>query len=117
VATAIGTLAAWRCSATAPGYTPPSPLCIFSHHPGGRDGIALLAAQAGVRLGLTTITLAHIAFCVPFVTPVVLRLTVDKSIEEAAMDLGQMTDDLLASPCRPSCLASSPEPAGLHLSG
>jgi spermidine/putrescine transport system permease protein len=41
-------------------------------------------------LGLTTIILAHIAFCVPFVTLVVrARLTgFDRSVEEAAMDLG-----------------------------
>lgn len=55
-------------------------------------GIALLAffAQMNIRLGLTTITLAHIAFSVPFVTLVVrARLHgFDKSIEEAAMDLG-----------------------------
>lgn len=55
-------------------------------------GIALLAffAQMNIRLGLTTITLAHIAFSIPFVTLVVrARLHgFDKSIEEAAMDLG-----------------------------
>jgi len=55
-------------------------------------GIALLAffAQLNIRLGLTTITLAHIAFSIPFVTLVVrARLHgFDKSIEEAAMDLG-----------------------------
>ena len=55
-------------------------------------GIALLAffAQMKIRLGLTTITLAHIAFSIPFVTLVVrARLHgFDKSIEEAAMDLG-----------------------------
>jgi spermidine/putrescine transport system permease protein len=41
-------------------------------------------------LGMTTIILSHIAFCVPFVTLVVrARLTgFDRSVEEAAMDLG-----------------------------
>ena len=55
-------------------------------------GISLLAffALLGVRLGLSTITLSHIAFNVPFVTLVVrARLHgFDKAIEEAAMDLG-----------------------------
>jgi len=55
-------------------------------------GIALLAffVQVGIGLGLTTITLAHIAFSIPFVTLVVrARLHgFDRSIEEAAMDLG-----------------------------
>ena len=41
-------------------------------------------------LGLTTITLSHIAFCIPFVALVVrARLHgYDKAIEEASMDLG-----------------------------
>lgn len=55
-------------------------------------GIALLAffAQMGFTLGLGTITLAHIAFNIPFVTLVVrARLHgFDKTIEDAAMDLG-----------------------------
>ena len=55
-------------------------------------GIALLAffVQAGISLGLQTITLAHIAFNIPFVTLVVrARLHgFDRAIEEAAMDLG-----------------------------
>lgn len=55
-------------------------------------GIALLAffAQMGIGLGLGTITLAHIAFSIPFVTLVVrARLHgFDKAIEEAAQDLG-----------------------------
>jgi spermidine/putrescine transport system permease protein len=55
-------------------------------------GIALLAffVQAGFTLGLLTITLAHIAFDIPFVALVVrARLHgFDKAIEEAAMDLG-----------------------------
>ncbi|GAB4543460.1 MAG: ABC transporter permease [Anaerolineae bacterium] len=55
-------------------------------------GIALLAffVQVGISLGLLTITLAHIAFNIPFVTLVVrARLHgFDRAIEEAAMDLG-----------------------------
>ena len=55
-------------------------------------GIAMLAffAQAGFQLGLTTITIAHVAFCIPFVTLTVrARLHgFDRRIEEAAMDLG-----------------------------
>ncbi len=55
-------------------------------------GIAMLAffAQAGFQLGLGTIIIAHIAFCIPFVTLTVrARLHgFDRRIEEAAMDLG-----------------------------
>lgn len=55
-------------------------------------GIALLAffAQSGVDLGLPTIIIAHIAFCIPFVVLTVrARLQgMDRSVEEAAMDLG-----------------------------
>jgi spermidine/putrescine transport system permease protein len=55
-------------------------------------GISLLVffAQIGMRLGLATITLAHIAFNIPFVALVVrARLHgFDKAIEEASMDLG-----------------------------
>jgi spermidine/putrescine transport system permease protein len=93
-ATAIGTLAALALQRYRfPGYTlAESTLYIPVIIPEVVMGIALLAffAQAGFRLGLTTITLAHIAFCVPFVTLVVrARLHgFDKSIEEAAMDLG-----------------------------
>ncbi len=55
-------------------------------------GIALLAffSQAGLALGLPTIIIAHIAFSIPFVALTVrARLQgLDRSIEEAAMDLG-----------------------------
>jgi spermidine/putrescine transport system permease protein len=51
-----------------------------------------LLAQAGIRAstGLTTITLAHIAFDIPFVYVIVrARLAdFDRSLEEAAQDLG-----------------------------
>ncbi len=49
-----------------------------------------LAGGARLSMGLGTVILSHIAFCVPFVTLVVqARLQgFDKSYEEAAMDLG-----------------------------
>ena len=55
-------------------------------------GIGLLSLYAlfQINLGLTTITLSHIAFSIPFVALVVrARLHgFDRSVEEAAMDLG-----------------------------
>ena len=59
-------------------------------------GIALLALfqwlfrYAGLQLGLHTVILAHVSFCLAFVVLVVLaRLrTMDATLEEAAMDLG-----------------------------
>ncbi|MFH1909488.1 MAG: ABC transporter permease [Chloroflexota bacterium] len=94
VATVIGTLAALALQRYRfPGYTiTESVLYVPVIIPEVVMGISLLAffALAGFRLGLTTITLSHIAFSIPFVTLVVrARLHgFDKSIEEAAMDLG-----------------------------
>lgn len=55
-------------------------------------GISLLIlfALVGLPLGLTTITIAHVAFNLPFVIVVVLaRLRgLDRTLEEAAMSLG-----------------------------
>ena len=55
-------------------------------------GIALLCIYSAIRmtLGIITITLAHITFCIPFVIiSVRARLIgMDKSLEEASMDLG-----------------------------
>lgn len=55
-------------------------------------GISLLIlfVLLGIPLGLTTITIAHIAFCISFVVVVVLaRLQgMDQNLEEAAMTLG-----------------------------
>lgn len=53
-------------------------------------GLLSLFALFQLRLGLTTITLSHIAFSIPFVALVVrARLHgFDRSVEEAAMDLG-----------------------------
>lgn len=55
-------------------------------------GISLLAffVQIGIPLGLLTLIIAHITFCVPF-TVIVVRARLegfDHSVEEAAMDLG-----------------------------
>ncbi|HVX88066.1 MAG TPA: ABC transporter permease [Gemmatimonadales bacterium] len=55
-------------------------------------GISILALFAALRipLGLTTVIVAHITFCLPFVTIVVLARAagMDRSLEEAAMMLG-----------------------------
>jgi spermidine/putrescine transport system permease protein len=55
-------------------------------------GVSLLVffVAAGLQLGITTIIIAHVAFCISFVTIVVrARLSgMDRSIEEAAQDLG-----------------------------
>lgn len=94
VATVIGTLAALALQRYRfPGYTAAeSALYIPVIIPEVVMGISLLAffALMGFKLGIATIMLSHIAFSVPFVTLVVrARLHgFDKSIEEAAMDLG-----------------------------
>jgi ABC-type spermidine/putrescine transport system permease subunit II len=94
VATVIGTFAALALSRYRfPGYSASeSLLYIPVIIPEIVMGISLLAFFALIKLplGLTTITLAHIAFNIPFVALVVrARLHgFDKSIEEAAMDLG-----------------------------
>lgn len=55
-------------------------------------GVSLLAffVAVGLQLGLVTIIIAHVAFCISFVTIVVrARLSgMDRSVEEAAQDLG-----------------------------
>lgn len=94
VATVIGTFAALALQRYRfPGYNvSESLLYIPVIIPEVVMGISLLAffSLLRVRLGISTITLSHIAFNVPFVTLVVrARLHgFDKSIEEAAMDLG-----------------------------
>lgn len=52
--------------------------------------ILLLFVSLGIPRGMTTIWIAHVTFCMAFVTVVVSsRLSeLDKSVEEAAMDLG-----------------------------
>ena len=58
--------------------------------------LLLLFVLAGIQLGLTTITIAHVAFNISFVAVVVrARLAgMDRSLEEAAMILG--ADELTA---------------------
>ncbi|BCJ46396.1 ABC transporter permease [Actinoplanes ianthinogenes] len=55
-------------------------------------GISLLTlfVSAGIGLGATTITIAHVMFSISFVSTVVRArvITLDRSIEEAAADLG-----------------------------
>ena len=65
-------------------------LTLFSQFFGWANNILHLTGNARLSLGITTVTLSHIAFMVPFVTLVVqARLQgFDKSYEEAAMDLG-----------------------------
>ena len=93
-ATVIGTMAALALQRYRfPGYlAAESTLYIPVIIPEVVLGIALLAFFSIIkfRLGLTSIILSHIAFSIPFVTLVVrARLhSFDKSIEEAAMDLG-----------------------------
>jgi spermidine/putrescine transport system permease protein len=93
-ATFIGTLAALALQRYRfPGYAlAETGLYIPVIIPEVVMGISLLAffALVGVKLGLTTITLSHVAFNIPFVALVVrARLHgFDRAIEEAAMDLG-----------------------------
>jgi spermidine/putrescine transport system permease protein len=94
ISTIIGTMAALALQRYRfPGYTmAESTLYIPVIIPEVVMGIGLLAffVMVGIHLGLGTITLAHIAFNIPFVALVVrARLHgFDKSIEEASMDLG-----------------------------
>lgn len=95
VATALGTLCAYglfkrRSAAVAAG------LYLSLVTPEIVTGISLLAffewlfRYADVRLGMHTVVLAHVTFCLAYVVLVVLaRLrTLDPALEEAAMDLG-----------------------------
>jgi spermidine/putrescine transport system permease protein len=65
-------------------------LTLFSQLFGWINQTFSLAGNARLSLGITTVTMSHIAFMVPFVTLVVqARLQgFDKAYEEAAMDLG-----------------------------
>ncbi len=95
MATALGTLGAYglikrRSPAVAAG------LYLSLVTPEIVTGISLLAffrwlfRYAGLHLGMHTVVLAHVTFCLAYVVLVVLaRLrTLDPSLEEAAMDLG-----------------------------
>jgi spermidine/putrescine transport system permease protein len=94
IATSIGTLAALALQRYRfPGHQfADSSLYIAVIIPEVVMGIGLLVlfSQLKINLGITTITISHIAFSIPFVTLVVrARLHgFDRSIEEAAMDLG-----------------------------
>jgi spermidine/putrescine transport system permease protein len=65
-------------------------LTLFSQFFGWINQTFNLVGSARLSLGMTTVTMSHIAFMVPFVTLVVqARLQgFDKAYEEAAMDLG-----------------------------
>jgi len=65
-------------------------LTLFSQLFGWANATFGLTGDARFTLGMATVTMSHIAFMVPFVTLVVqARLQgLDKSYEEAAMDLG-----------------------------
>jgi len=65
-------------------------LTLFSQFFGWANNVFHLVGNARLSLGIATVTMSHIAFMVPFVTLVVqARLQgFDKSVEEAAMDLG-----------------------------
>jgi spermidine/putrescine transport system permease protein len=93
--TTIGTLCAyglWKRSAPAIS----TGLYLSLVTPEIVTGISLLAffqwlfRYAGVRLGMATVILAHMAFSIPFVVIVMMaRLrTFDPALEEAALDLG-----------------------------
>ena len=94
VATVVGTLAALAMQRYRfPGYNASETLMYIPIViPEVVMGISLLVffVMINLTLGLVTITLAHIAFNIPFVTLVVrARLHgYDNAIDEAAMDLG-----------------------------
>ena len=94
VATVVGTLAALAMHRYRfPGYTASETVMYFPIViPEVVMGISLLVlfVLMNLKLGLLTITLAHIAFNIPFVALVVrARLHgYDNAIDEAAMDLG-----------------------------
>lgn len=95
VATAAGTLCAYGLWKRASRWMSTS-LSLSLVTPEIVMGIALLAffqwvfRYLGVRLGMHTVILAHVMFCLAYVVIVVLaRLrTMDRSLEEAALDLG-----------------------------
>jgi spermidine/putrescine transport system permease protein len=94
VSTVIGTMAALAMQRYRfPGYTASETLMYIPIIiPEVVMGISLLVffVLVNMTLGLVTITLSHIAFCIPFVALVVrARLHgYDNAVDEAAMDLG-----------------------------
>jgi spermidine/putrescine transport system permease protein len=95
ISTAIGTLAAYALWQRGSG-TVTLGLSLTLVTPEIVTGISLLALfqwlfrGIGMRLGLHTVVAAHVAFSIAYVVVVVLaRLrTLDRRLEEAAMDLG-----------------------------
>ncbi len=95
LATAAGTLCAYGLWKRASRWMSTS-LSLSLVTPEIVMGIALLAffqwvfRYLGVRLGMHTVILAHVMFCLAYVVIVVLaRLrTMDRALEEAALDLG-----------------------------
>jgi spermidine/putrescine transport system permease protein len=95
LATAAGTLCAYGLWKRASRWLSAS-LSLSLVTPEIVMGISLLAffqwafRFLGVRLGMHTVILAHVMFCLAYVVIVVLaRLrTMDRSLEEAALDLG-----------------------------
>ncbi|MBE7545455.1 MAG: ABC transporter permease [Solibacteraceae bacterium] len=95
LATAAGTLCAYGLWKRASRWISTS-LSLSLVTPEIVMGIALLAffqwvfRYLGVRLGMHTVILAHVMFCLAYVVIVVLaRLrTMDRALEEAALDLG-----------------------------
>lgn len=95
LATAAGTLCAYGLWKRASRWLTSS-LTLSLVTPEIVMGIALLAffqwsfRFLGVQLGIHTVVLAHVMFCLAYVVIVVLaRLrTMDRSLEEAALDLG-----------------------------
>jgi spermidine/putrescine transport system permease protein len=95
LATAIGTLAAYALWKRSSGWLAGS-FYLSLVTPEIVTGVSLLAFFQGVfrfmnlRLGMHTVMLAHVAFSVAYVVVVVMaRLrTFDRTLEEAAMDLG-----------------------------
>lgn len=95
ISTTVGTLCAYGLWRRHSGWISGS-LVLSLVTPEIVMGIALLALfqwvfrNLGAHLGMHTVILAHVSFCIAYVVVVVLaRLrTFDRSLEEAALDLG-----------------------------
>jgi spermidine/putrescine transport system permease protein len=94
VSTALGTVAAlalarWRRGATR-AFEALLAIPIVTPEVVAGISLLILFSAAGIHLGLMTVIIAHITFCLPFTILVVLaRLRgMDESLEEAALTLG-----------------------------
>lgn len=104
LATALGTLAAYALWKRPSGWIS-GPLYLSLVTPEIVTGVSLLAMfqwafrYLGLQLGMHTVILAHVGFCLAYVVVVVLaRLRgFDRSLEEAAMDLGANEFDAFRS--------------------